>query len=79
MIALIGVFEVEQLSTLRWRCTNALTQIAHVTYGSEAEVREQLEVQTVAWRKRAATGELRRTKGTFKGPATKPKPKPAAT
>lgn len=65
---LIGCFEVEQLSRLRWRVTNTLTQIAHVTYGTDAEVREQLELQTAAWRRRFAKGEGRMTKGSFRGP-----------
>lgn len=74
----VGCFEVERLSAFRWRCLNLLTTIQHVTYGVEAEVIEQLEAQTVAWRKRAASGELRRTKGNFRGPSTKPKARAAA-
>jgi hypothetical protein len=72
-VLVVGCFELEQLSRLRWRVTNALTSITHVTYGSEAEVVEQLTAQTVAWRKRVAKGELRMTKGSFRGPSTKPK------
>ena len=76
---LIGCFEVERLSAFRWRVRNTLTEIVHVTYGSEAEVVEQLELQTAAWRKRFETGEGRMRKGNFRGPAGKPKARAVAT
>jgi hypothetical protein len=46
----IGCFEVQQLSPLRWQVRNTLTTIVHITYGSEREVTEQLELQTLAWK-----------------------------
>lgn len=52
----VGCFELELLSggeTLsvagRWRCTNNVTGISHVTYGTQQEVEEQARQQTEAW------------------------------
>jgi hypothetical protein len=71
---LIGCFEVELLSRGRWRVRNTLTTYEHVTYGTEEEIREVLEQQSVAWKKRFAGGEGGLTKGRFqRGPVVKPK------
>lgn len=50
----IGVFEVEEVTRGRWKVLNTLTQIPHVTYGTEEEVREQLELQSAKWRDKLA-------------------------
>jgi hypothetical protein len=48
----IGCFEVEKLDGERWRCKNTLTTYEHISYGTEAEIRELLEAQTVSWNRR---------------------------
>ena len=45
----VGCFEIEELSPGRWKVLNTLTTIAHITYGTEAEVSEQARLQTVSW------------------------------
>lgn len=46
----IGCFEVEQLAESKWRVKNTLNNnCVHVTYGTEAEVTEQLRKQTEIW------------------------------
>jgi len=52
----IGIFTVKQLGELRWQVVNSLTSFRHVTYGTEAEVTEQLEVQSKAWKDKMAFG-----------------------
>ena len=73
MTARVGCFELEQLGPLRWRCTNTLNGYAHVTYGTEDEVRDQLSVQSAAWELRVANGEERHRKGKFSGGPKKPR------
>lgn len=46
----VGIFEVEEVTRGRWKVLNKLTQVPHVTYGTEAEVREQLEIQSAKWK-----------------------------
>lgn len=46
----VGIFLVKQLSEGRWRVNNSLTQFVHVTYGTEADVVAQLEIQSKAWK-----------------------------
>lgn len=49
----VGIFEAIQIGYgQRWRVTNKLTGIAHVTYGTEKEVVEQLKATTAAWQRR---------------------------
>jgi hypothetical protein len=52
----IGVFAVTliHVPTGRWKVRNTLTTFEHVTYGSEAEVVKQLEVQSKAWQAKFA-------------------------
>lgn len=47
------IFTLDELSAGRYRATNTLTGVAHVTYGTELEVREQLEVQSAKWEAKA--------------------------
>lgn len=48
----VGAFLVHSEGFKRWRCLNTLTQIEHVTYGTEEEVNAQLLVQTESWHRR---------------------------
>ena len=50
----IGCFEVEELTSGRWKVVNTLNGYQHVTYGTEEEVREQAKIQTEAWERKAA-------------------------
>ena len=50
----IGCFEVTALPGQRWRVVNTLTTFEHVTFGSEDDVRMQLETQSALWEKRFA-------------------------
>jgi hypothetical protein len=50
----VGVFAVLELEPGRWRMTNGLTRISHVTYGSVREVKERARRQTDAWRRKIA-------------------------
>jgi hypothetical protein len=50
----VGIFTVKQLSKGRWEVHNTITKATHVTYGTEAEVDEQLVIQTKAWKEKVA-------------------------
>lgn len=50
----VGVFNVLELEPGRWRMTNELTRISHVTYGSAFEVKKRARLQTAAWRRKIA-------------------------
>jgi hypothetical protein len=49
---MIGCFEVEKLEEGKWKVVNTLTTYQYVTYGTEEEIRELLEAQTVSWNRR---------------------------
>ena len=49
----VGYFELEELTSGRWKVKNTKTGFEHVTYGSSEEVREQAEAQTEAWERKA--------------------------
>ena len=59
----VGVFAVKQLEEQRWQVTNTLTSFVHVTYGVEAEVCAQLEVQSKAWQAKFAPLQKAKQKG----------------
>jgi hypothetical protein len=48
----IGCFEVTKVSEGKWKCKNTFTGFEHRTYGTEEEVREQLERQSSQWKAR---------------------------
>jgi hypothetical protein len=48
----IGCFEIEPLTSGRWKVKNIITTFEHVTYGTEEEVREQAQLQTEAWERK---------------------------
>lgn len=50
----IGCFYVRPEGPGRWRAFNRLLGYQHVTYGTLAEVTEQLELQTTAWEQKYA-------------------------
>lgn len=49
----VGCFELEELTSGRWKVKNTKTGFEHVTYGTEDEVRVQAEAQTEAWERKA--------------------------
>lgn len=59
----VGVFAVKQLEEQRWQITNSLTAFVHVTYGIEAEVVAQLQVQSKAWQAKLAPVQKAKQKG----------------
>ena len=55
----IGCFLIEQLTVPlepgkngRWRFTNLLMELTHITYGTRAEIEEQGRLQTEAWERK---------------------------
>jgi hypothetical protein len=52
----VGIFEVKRLSEFRWHAHNTLTTFEHVTYGTEVEIVEVLQVQSEAWKKKFSEG-----------------------
>lgn len=48
------LFELAELTPGRWRVTNRLTGVSHVTYGTRGEVMAELLRQSGAWRARGA-------------------------
>lgn len=46
----VGCFEITEVSQGRWKVKNTLTDIEHVTYGTEEEVRAELSKQSDRWK-----------------------------
>jgi hypothetical protein len=46
------VFFIKELSLGRWLLTNSITEVSHVTYGTEEEVLEQAQRQSILWEAR---------------------------
>lgn len=57
----VGCFEIEETRPGRWRLRNTRTTFEHVTFGTEAEVREQALLQSEAWERKFAA--LNKAKG----------------
>jgi hypothetical protein len=51
-VVTVGIFEVQGLSTKRWRVTNLRFGYKYVTYGPWDEVKDLLLAQTKAWDRR---------------------------
>lgn len=48
----VGCFNLKEVEPGKWQVLNLLTDIAHVTYGTRAEVEQQAERQTASWRRK---------------------------
>lgn len=51
---IVGNFEIEELTSGRWRVKNLRNGYEHVTYGTSDEVSSQAQLQTEAWERKDA-------------------------